>query len=217
MINKKNKKDLPAGRRGMTLIEVMMAIAIMLIGIEGFTILFVRTWDNNRYTLEMGQASMAVSQGVNKMVAYIRGVRQADNGAYPVKSADDNDFTVYGDYDKDGATERLHFYKNNQDILMGVRNPSAGMPITYASGDEETITIASNIVNTSSEPIFYYYNKDYPGDAVNNPLETPAAVANVRLIKIHLKINIDPNHAPDNIELQTFAEMRNLNDYDRIQ
>lgn len=217
MINKKNKKGLSAGRRGMTLIEMMMAIFIMLIGIEGFTLLFVRTWNNNHYALEMGQSSMAVSQGVNKMVSYIRGVRQADNGAYPVKSADDNDFTVYGDYNKDGITERLHFYLSNGDVLMGVTDPTATMPKTYLAGDQEVVTIASHIVNISSEPIFYYYNKDYPGDAINNPLDTPATVADIRLIKIHLKINIDPNHAPDNIELQTFAEMRNLNDYDRIQ
>ncbi|HAI74051.1 MAG TPA: hypothetical protein DCS28_03295 [Candidatus Moranbacteria bacterium] len=213
MISAKKIKN----KTGMTLVEVMMAIFIMLIGVEGFTILFVRTWNNNSYALEMGQASMAVSQGVNKMVKYIRGVRQADNGAYPVSLANDNEFTVYGDYDKDGATERLHFYKNGQDVLMGATNPSSGMPKTYPAGDQEVITIASYIVNESDEPIFYYYNKDYPGDIVNNPLDTPSSVADIRLIKIHLKINIDPNHAPDNIELQTFVEMRNLNDYDRIQ
>ncbi len=201
----------------MTLIEVVMAIAIMLIGLEGFTLLFIRTWNNNSYTLEMGQSSMAVSQGVNRIVSYIRGVRQADNGDYPVKSADDNDFVVYGDYDKDGATERLHFYFSNQTVFMGVTDPTATMPKTYPSGDQQTITIASHIVNDSNEPIFYYYDKNYAGGSSQTPLATPANVVDVRLIKIHLKINIDPNHAPDNIELQTFVEMRNLNDYDRIQ
>ncbi len=203
--------------RGMTLIEVMMAIFIMLIGIEGFTLLFIRTWNNNSYTLEMGQSSMAVSQGVSKMVNYIRGARQADNGAYPVRLADDNEFTVYGDYDKDGIAERLHFYKNNQNVLLGVANPTVTMPKTYPSEDQEIIIVAEHIVNATDEPVFYYFNNNYPGDIINNPLDTPAAVADIRLVKIHLKINIDPNRAPDNIEMQSFVEMRNLNDYDRIQ
>jgi Tfp pilus assembly protein PilV len=204
-------------KSGMTIVELMVAISIMLIGMAGFTLLFIRTWNSNSYTLEMGQSSMAVSQGVNKMSDYIRGAGQSDNGSYPIVSAQNFDLVLYGDYDKDGTTERLHFYKNNQDILMGVTEPAAAMPRTYPAGDQETITIASRIVNTASEPIFYYYNKDYPGDAAHNPMSTPASVSSIRLVKIHLKININPNRAPDNIEMQTFVEMRNLNDYDRIQ
>lgn len=203
-------------KKGLTLIETVVAIAIFAIGMEGFTLLFLNAWKNNAYTLEMGQSSMAVSQGVNKIVSYIRGARQADNGAYPVTLADDNEFTIYGDYDEDGVTERLHFYKNNQDVLLGVTNPTTTIPKTYATSDQEIIIIASRIVNTSSEPIFYYYDKDYAGSSSQTFLATPATVADIRLIKIHLKINIDPNRDPDNIEMQTFVEMRNLNDYDRI-
>jgi hypothetical protein len=32
-------------------------------------------------------------------------------------------------------------------------------------------------------------------------------------VKIFLKINIDPNRAPDNIQQETFVNFRNLNDY----
>jgi prepilin-type N-terminal cleavage/methylation domain-containing protein len=200
--------------RGLTLIEMMVAISIFVIGMEGFSLLFVRAWRNNSYTLEMGQSSMAVSQGVSKMSNYIRGARQGDDGSYPIKSAGDNDLVIYSDYDKDGITERLHFYKNGQTILMGIRDPSGTMPKTYASGDQQTITIANYIVNDASAPIFRYYNKNYPGDISNNPLAAPISVSDVRLMKIFLKINIDPNRAPDNIETQSFVEMRNLNDYD---
>lgn len=201
----------------MTLIETMVAIAIFTIGMEGFTLLFSNVWKNNSYTLEMGQSSMAVSQGVGKIANYIRGVRQSDNGSYPIVSANDNDLVVYSDYDKDAVTERLHIYKNGQNIMMGVTDPTGSMPKTYPVGDQETSIIADHIVNGDDTPIFYYYNKDYPGDTINNPMSTPAVVGNVRLMKIHLKININPNRAPDNIEMQTFVEMRNLNDYDRIR
>lgn len=208
-----------AGRKGLTLVETLMAIAIFAIGIEGFTLLFINTWKNNSYTLEMGQSAMAVSQNMNTLVGYLRSVRQSDNGSYPVKSVGANDLVVYSDYDRDGVTERLHIYKSGQDILMGVTDPTETMPKRYLpeSGDQQVLTLATRIVNTSSEPIFYYYDKNYAGASNQNPLASPINIADVRLMKIHLKINIDPNRAPDNIEMQTFVEMRNLNDYDRIR
>jgi len=211
-INVKNKN-----RKGLTMAEVMITLVIFSIALEGFTLLFIKTWRSNSYTLEMGQSSMAVSQGLNKIVNYIRGARQADNGAYAIKSANDNDLVIYSDYDKDGVTERIHLYKSDKNILMGITNPTTTMPKTYPSEDQDTKIIASAIVNEASIPIFYYYNKNYPADTEHNPMSTPANVADIKLVKIYLKINIDPNRAPDNIEIQSFAEMRNLNDYDRIK
>jgi len=197
---------------GLTLIEMMMAIAIFVIGVAGFTALFSHTWQINSYTVEMGQASMAVSHGLNNMINYIREARQGDDGAYTIVSANDNDLVVYCDYDGDGITERLHFYKSNQNILMGVTNPTNAIPKTYPVGDEQVITVASHIVNDASNPVFSYYNQDYPADTINNPLTTPVIPSDVRLVKIYLEINIVPNHAPNNIKTQSFVELRNLND-----
>ena len=82
----KNKKKL----KGMTLTEVAVAIAIFTLMIEGFTLLFIRTWKNNSFTLETGRASYAVSQGVNKITGYIKRTRQGDNGDYPIDEIGDN-------------------------------------------------------------------------------------------------------------------------------
>lgn len=215
-MKKNTKKNL---LRGLTLVEMLMAIAIFTMGIAGFTLLFSKTWKTNSYVLEMGQSSMNASQGVNKIVDYIRRTKQADDGAYPIKSADGNDLVLFSDYDKDGATERLHFYKSGSNILMGVTNPTVTLPKTYPASDQQVITLISNVVNASDEPIFYYYNKDYPGDIVNNPLTTPVAshLVDIRLMKIFLEVNTNPNKLPSNIKIQSFAEMRNLNDYDRVQ
>jgi len=207
------KINIAVKKKGMTLIEALLAISIFTMGIAGFSLLFVKSWGINSYTYEMGQSSMAVYQGVSSMGVYLREVRQGDNGSYPIKSASDNDLVVYSDFDKDGITERLHFYKNGNQIIMGYRKPSGGFPKTYADGDQETRVMANSIVNEANVPIFYYYNKNYPGDQANNPVPTPANVANIRLVKIYLKINIDPNRAPDNIETSSFIELRNLNDY----
>ncbi|KKP79468.1 MAG: hypothetical protein A2271_04020 [Candidatus Moranbacteria bacterium RIFOXYA12_FULL_35_19] len=213
------KKNIKQKFKGMTIIEMLMAIMIFTIGIAGFSLLFSKTWQTNSYVLEMGQSSMEASQGVNKMVDYIRRARQADNGAYPIRSADGDEFVIYSDYDKDETAERLHFYRAGQSILMGVTEPTITLPKTYVSGDQQTITLVSNLVNDVDEPIFYYFNREYPGNMTNNPLSVPVSsyLADIRLVKVYIEINTNPSRIPNNIEMQSFVEMRNLNDYDRVQ
>jgi prepilin-type N-terminal cleavage/methylation domain-containing protein len=201
---------------GFTLVETLVAISIFVIGIAATVLVFSKTVKNKAYTLEMGKSSFIVSRSTNDLINYLRRTRQSDSGAYPIVSADDNDLVVYSDYNKDGVTERLHIYLLDGIIYLGMRNPSGTFPKTYAAGDETIIELARQIVNTSSDPMFSYYNKDYPEDTINNPVSTPADISQIRLIKIFLKINIDPNRAPDNIEQESFVELRNLNDYDRI-
>ncbi len=202
---------------GLTIIEMLVAIGIFTLGMVGATLLFSRAWQVNGYSLEMGESTSEVSQSINKILNYIREASQSDNGSYPIVSADGNDLVLYSDYNNDGKVERLHFYKSGQDILMGVTVPADTMPVTYPAGDQQTVTIADHIVNTSSQPVFAYYDDTYAGGAGQNPLTTPAMVSDIRLIEVHLYINIDPNRAPDNIEMQSFAELRNLNDSNQAQ
>ena len=201
---------------GFTLVETLVAIALLLIGTAATTLLFSKIMQSKAYSLEMGRSAFVVSRSVGELTQYLRQTKQSDAGAYPIVSADANDTVFYSDYNKDNKTERLHVYLSNGKVYMGVRNPSATFPVTYATGDESTTQIADHIVNTSDDPMFSYYNKDYPADTENNPVTTPADVSEIRLVKIFLKINIDPNRAPDNIQQETFVELRNLNDYDRI-
>ena len=197
--------------KGMSFIEMIMAIGIMLIGMEAMTMLFLRSWENNRFILETGNASLIASRGVSRVVSEIRKTRQADNGDYPVESGDEFDLKVYIDIDKDNTTERVHYYLLNSALYRGITEPVAGLPITYPSGDDTTEVIAGSIANTATDPIFYYYNDDYPADLVNNPLETPVSISDVRMIRVHLMVNIDPLHAPDYTNIESFAELRNLN------
>lgn len=199
--------------KGMSLVEMLMAIFILLIGMEGVTLLFTNSWRNNKFIFEMGNASFLVSRTVNEVVNDLRKVRQADNGDYPIESGDEFDLKVYIDIDHDGVTELVHYYLSSGALYRGVSNPLATVPITYPTTDQTTELLANYISNTSSDPVFYYYNRDYPSDTVNNPLSTPVAIENVRLIKIHLLVNIDPINAPNNVNVETFVELRNLANY----
>lgn len=200
----------------MTLLELLIAISVALIAMEGFTYLFLKTWDTNKFVLEEGMASAAASRATNKIVIQLRAVQQADNGDYPIESADDFDLVFYCDVDDDGVVERVHYYLDqaNDQLNMGVSNPIAGNPVTYPNSDEVVTVVTSYVVNESDNPIFFYYNDNYPGDTVNNPLSTPTNVGNIQMIKVHLYVNINPVHAPDNINIESFVDLRNLHNYE---
>jgi prepilin-type N-terminal cleavage/methylation domain-containing protein len=199
--------------KGMTLIEVLVAIGIMVIGLGGFSLLFSNVWKSNAYSYEAGQASAAASQGVAKLTELIRRSRPGDDGSYPIQSANDNDLVIFSDYDKDDVAERLHFYKNGNDLLMGYREPTTELPKTYVAGDQAVITIAKNVINEASDPIFSYFNQNYPADQVNNPMTTPAYTLEVRMVEVLLKVNPIQGRGPENIEIRSFAEIRNLSDF----
>lgn len=198
---------------GMSLVEMIIAIFILFMGMEGMTILFLNSWKSNKFVLETGNASLIASRSVNQVVKDIRRARQADNGDYPVESGTDFDLKIYLDVDADGVTERIHYFLSDGSLYRGVTNPSATTPVSYPVGDEVVQEMAQYISNTPTDPLFSYYNRDYPADTINNPLATPIAVQDIRLIQVHLLVNIDPVHAPNNINVESFAELRNLNNY----
>ncbi len=199
--------------RGMSFIEMIVAILIMLLGMSGFTYLFVDSWRSNKFIIEMGNASLLASRSVNNLVADLRKVRQADNGDYPIESGDDFDIKVYIDIDNDGVTERVHYYLQSGSLYRGVREPVGNLPVNYPNGDGTTTLLANSIINSNTQPVFSYYNDEYPSDTTNNPLATPVNVAEVKMVKVHLMVNIDPLNVPEHINVESFAELRNLNGY----
>ncbi len=198
---------------GHTLVELIIAIGIGSLVMSGFMLLFARTWDTNKFILEEGMASAAASRATNQITIRLRGVRQAEDGDYPIERADNFDLTVYADVDDDMIAERVHYFLDaaNDQFKVGVTEPNMNtVPVTYPVSDQ-TVTVMTNfVVNENNDPIFHYYNTNYPGDTVNNPLSTPASVGDIQLVKIHFLVNIDPVHAPNNINIESFVDLRNL-------
>ena len=200
-------------RKGMTLVEMMVAIAIMVLAMGGFTLLFIRSLQTNSFTIEEGVTSMQTSRTVESITNDLRRVRQGDNGDFPIVSASAFDLKVYVNIDSDAATERVHYFMDGNLLKRGIAKSIAGTPVTYHDYDDSVSTIATYVVNASSEPLFSFYNKNYPGDTANNPLSGTISLSDVRLIRVWIRMNIDPIKAPNNINIESFAELRNLTDY----
>jgi type II secretory pathway pseudopilin PulG len=199
------KKD----QKGMTLVE-LMTISLILVLVSGvLSITILRTFYVNKYTIEQGINNSALQSSLRNLSKNIREARQSDSGAYLLKKAGDFDMVFYADLDNDGITEKAHYFLEDEYLKRGVSKPS-GFPLEYPEGDEQVKTVAGGIINTAEEPLFYYYNKDYPIDQENNPLTTPASVEAVGLIKIFIRANITEEQAPNDMEIETFVKPRNI-------
>ncbi len=193
--------------RGFTFIETLVTITIFALAmgaVSGFIIMGYRT---QSYTLEQSAAIAESRKGVETMVKEIREARPGDDGAYIIEKAEDFQFIFYSDIDKDAATERVRYFIQGTDFKKGVIK-ATGSPPDYPLEQEEITTISSYIRN--APPIFEYYNGDWPEDTVNNPLSTPARLQETKLMRVYLVINVDPNRPPQNFELESCVQVRNL-------
>ena len=169
--------------------------------------LFQKSWSVNSFVIEEGTATTTASTALDAMVKNLRKVQQADNGNYPIEAVGPKSLTVYIDLYNNGVTEQVHYFLQNGQLLEGISVPS-GSPAVYPSGDQTVIPLANYVTNTASQPVFLYYDNNYPSDAaLTNP-----QVSQVTLIQIQLWINIKPLTAPEDINLHAFAQLRNLND-----
>jgi len=195
---------------GFTLIEVLMASVITVIMAGGILTLQYLLGQNQltawRNYLSVNEANASVSS----LVAELRTARYGENGAYPLGKADAQEIIFYVDSDFDGEVERLRYYLSGETFYRGVTDPT-GFPVTYPSGEEKVKEI-STVVRNGSDPVFIYFNSDYPIDTVNNPLSYPASPVNVKLIKISLILNSESGSQTGDYTLENFTQIRMLKD-----
>jgi len=206
------KKEENFFQSGLTIVEMLIAIFVFVLIMSGSVFLLSQIYKRYGFSMEQGMSVNETQRAMKVIIEEIRRARQADSGAYPIVSADDFDFVYYSDIDKDNITERVHYYLEDKAIKKGITKPS-GIPPVYPLDDQSVSIIAEHIQNEADEPLFSYYNSNYPQDQINNPLATPVTQINqIRLVKVDIFFNLDPYRSPDNIRLESYVEMRNLKD-----
>lgn len=196
----------------MTLPEMLVGVFVVTLLLGIISTLIIRSFYVNRYTIEQGLNTAEVQKTVRIFTRNMREAKQADNGAYMIESADDFELTFFANIDDDDATERLHYYLEDNQLRLGIADPS-GFPLEYPVGDEEVRIIGNGIVNTAFQPIFYYYNKQYPIDTDNNPLATPPDIQDIGMVRLDIYVNVNTAEVPDSTHMETFVRPRNI-DYE---
>ncbi len=190
------------------LIETIVSIAIfalITIAVGNFISASYRT---SRFAEEQREAIVSARRGIETMIQEIKSARAGEDGSYPIQIAEDFSFTFFGDIDGDSRVEKVRYWLDGTNLKKGSIEPS-GVPINYPS-NTEIIKILSPYVRNGAIPIFHYFNSDYPGDVINNPLPTPTRLLQTKLMQVTLQINVDVNKAPNSFTLESLTELRNL-------
>jgi prepilin-type N-terminal cleavage/methylation domain-containing protein len=206
LINKIKKNNIQ--NKGLTLIEILITMAIFTF-IMGAVSLFARDIFQYEDIFSGGLTAYDEARKVLQPIASeVRSASPSSLGSYPIEVAGDTNFIFYSDINNDGLKERIRYFLSEGALVRGVIIPS-GNPLQYSSSNEIISEIVHGIINNSTA-IFTYYDSNYDGNT--SPLTQPVPVLNVRLIKITLILDIDPNRQPLPVTVTTQISIRNLKD-----
>jgi len=193
--------------KGFTFIEVTVAVgifAIIMIILMDFIIQNYKSWQE---TTQIAEAQQNASGAIQITIKELRNIAEAsETGSFPLESAQNQSIIFYSDSNTDSRIERIRYFIDGKELKKGTIAPS-GDPIEYKPENEIIIPIAKYVSN-QEEQIFFYYDENYNGTGL--PLTNPIDVTKVRLIKILLKVNIDPVRPPSDFILESYVNLRNL-------
>ena len=199
-MQRKTKKQ-----NGFTLIEILFGIAIFLLIIGVLTLFSKNVWIYNSF-VSAGLVNANNSRQILKiMTSEIRTASSADTGAYTISQATSSSFTFYSNIDNDVLKEKVRYFLVGTTLQKGVIKPT-GSPLSYNPANEQISTLTSNVTSA----VFDYYDKNYDGTTAS--LSFPINISDIRLIKITIVIDQDPNRPPASTTFSTQISIRNLKD-----
>jgi type II secretory pathway pseudopilin PulG len=197
-------------KSGFTIPEVLIAIFITVVIITIIILIQNTVLDQQQLVTNSYISMNTANNSVQQMVKEIRNCQFAENGAYLLEVLNDQEISFFSNVDDDDEIEKVHYRLEGSDLVKSVIDPT-DYPVDYPPENAKTKVVAENVVN-GQEPIFYYYNSDYPLDELNNPLVLSQRATQTRLIGINLIININQNILAKNYQIESYAHIRTLKD-----
>ena len=195
--------------KGASIIEAIVLICVFAMAMTVLSAFLVNTYKAYSFNLQQVQAINEGRRGIETMVKEIREATYGDDGSYPLVEAGDDHFIFFSDIDQDTSVERVRYFLVGSDLKKGVLKPTGDPPL-YVLANETVSVLSSYVRNTSSSPIFRYFNGDWPTDTINNPLPTLTRLTDTKLMHVYVIVNVDPARPPDDFILESDTQIRNL-------
>lgn len=205
---KKIKIFFKEANRAFTLVEILVAVAIF-----SLIIVAIGSFQADIFSLNtIIQAGLENQNEAKKVIRpfanEVRSASQSNLGAYPIKLASSTAFTFYSDIDNDNLKEEVRYFLEDGNFKKSVIEPS-GEPLSYNPSDAQIINIVHDVTNAN---IFEYYDSSYDGTSTSTPLAFPVTPSDVRLVKVQLIIDSNPDKPPAPLYVTTQVSIRNLKD-----
>ena len=191
---------------GMTLVELLISLAIFIAVMIAVGTFAANIFIYNGNVSSSFQTAQNAQTILKTMLVSLREMEPGANGAYPLISTGSTSISFFSDPDNDGSAEQLTYSLVGTTLYQSVVQPS-GSPIGYSS-TPATTTILTNVRNGTSTPVFQYFDTNYNG--TSTPLAQPVTATTVRLVKMNITLDIDPNRSPLPITYTVQASLRNL-------
>ncbi len=200
-------KNFLKNKQGMTIIEILIALAIFGLIIGAISAFAADTVSLRGVIFQGLSGEQEAKKIIRPMANEIRSATQSSVGSFMIKAAEPYRFTFYADTNGDGLKEEISYYLDGTVMKRSSITP-AGAPLAYDEDDAVVVSLVHNVV--SAPGIFFYYDTNYDGTTA--ALTAPIDLLQVRLVKITLTIDADPNRPPAPIDIETQVSIRNLKD-----
>ncbi len=194
--------------KGVGLVEMVVVVAI-------FSVISIAVWNFGaeifNFNSTAGSNLTAQSEGrrvIKTMIKELRSVSPSSVGSYPLNQTATSSLIFFTDANADGIKERIRYFLQGNEVRRGVIVPS-GNPLTYNPANENITPIIRGVVNGNTA-IFEYFDQSYNG--TSSSLPEPVQATSVRLIKINLILDSDPNKEGGIINVTSQVTLRNLKD-----
>jgi type II secretory pathway pseudopilin PulG len=194
---------------GFTLVELLIVLGILFVVIGGVVTLFVDTFSFNRSVSNNLGVNGEARRTLKVMMQEVRTMSPSSLGAYPLVQAGTSSLIFYSDIGSTTVKERVRYFLQNGALKKGVVQ-ATGTPLVYNLGAESIVELVHVLKNSSTSPIFSYYDDTYAG--TTTALVSPFDISTVRLIKVDLHIGLATTSSSTSGIYSTQISLRNLKD-----
>jgi len=196
---KKTKRKVNNFNKGFTIFEALIALGIIFIVFFAGSRFIVKSFFFSDFEEAQSTAIQNAREAVEVIIRELREANFSDHGEYALATINNQDLVFYSDVDDDGKMDKVEYFLDERMLKRSVTPP--GEDNDYGGVGE--INVLARYVNNGSDPIFIYYDE-------NNSIT--GIKQEVRLVKIEIKVDVNPEKAPLEYFLQSDVHLRNLKD-----
>ncbi len=181
-------------RRGFTLIEVLVVIALSTVVMTALTNMLIFFYRTNASVMAQTQAVHQARHALDEITLSLRSALYSGDGSSAFTSVATSSLSLYEDANNDGVTETT---------TISLANGALTKTSTVNGQAGTTRLLADSVQNDASTPLFTYY------DAQGNVLADPVDVTKIAAVSMQIVIDVDQNRDPAPFTLTGLATLRN--------